>query len=169
MWVTDGVWPLEILISGIIVASLLGKERNSILIVKTWVWVSWVELDSLMPISSIFVGSSINLLVVHKWYSSSREGLALKSERDSWYQWDGAAVINRVISVFGGQLCSGLCLFVCHSRKWSRHCHCCCCCICCCYYDFLNFLMQKKWQSKPQVSSYKQEEKILQKPITLIN
>lgn len=130
----------------------LSKERSNILIVKTWVWVSWVELDSLMPICSIIVGSSINLLVVHKWYSSSRGGLALKSERDSWYQWDGAAVINRVISVFRGQLCSGLCLFVCHSRKWSRHCHCCCWCICCCYYDFLNFLMQKKWQSKPQVS-----------------
>lgn len=112
MWVTNGFWPLEILISGIIVASLLGKERNSILIVKTWVWVSWVELDSLMPISSIIVGSSINLLVVHKWYSSSRGGLALKSERDSWYQRDGAAVIELFQSLEANYVlvCASLCV-----------------------------------------------------------
>lgn len=30
-------------------------------------------------------------------------------------------MITRVISVFRGQLCSGLCLFICHSRKGSRH------------------------------------------------
>lgn len=139
VWVIDGFRPFEILTSGIIVASLLGKERNSSLIVKTWVWVSWVELDSLTPIFSVSVGLSLNLLVVHKWCSSSHGSLALKSESYSWYQWDGAAVITRVISFFRGQLCSGLCLFMCHSKKWSRQCHCCCWCIryCYCSYDFL--------------------------------
>lgn len=86
-----------------------------------------------MLVSSVTRGSLLNLLVVHKWYSSSHGGLALKFERYSWYQWDGAAVVTRVISVFRGQLYSGWCLFMCHSRNWSRHCHCCCWCVCYCY------------------------------------